>query len=102
QNDTQALPQMPQIDLAQIGPVDFNETAVIAIDGLKQASDRGFAGAAAADHADHRGFRYFESHLIKGGYLTATIMEGDVTKADGTREAGPHATGGRIHLQRPV
>src|ERR1700720_2308735 len=40
QHDPEALPQMPQIDLAQIRPVDLQEPAVVAVDPLQEARDR--------------------------------------------------------------
>ena len=57
QHHTEALPQMPKIDLAQIGAVDFYEAAIVAIDPLQQAGDRGLARAAAADDAEHGALR---------------------------------------------
>ena len=53
QHHTEALPQMAEIDFAQIGAVNFYEAAVVAIDPLQQAGDGGLARAAAADDTEH-------------------------------------------------
>ena len=54
QHDAEALAQMAQIDLAQIRPVDLHRARIVAVDTHEQAGDRGFAGARAADQAEHR------------------------------------------------
>ena len=53
QDHAEALPQVPKVDLAQIGAVDLQVAAVVAVDALQQAGDGGLAGAAAADDPEH-------------------------------------------------
>ena len=58
QHHAEALPQMPEVDLAQIRAVNFMKPLIVAIDALQQAGDGGFAGATAPDDAQHRARRY--------------------------------------------
>ena len=48
QHDAEALAQVAQVDLAQIGAVDLHIAGVVAVDALQQAGDGRLAGAATA------------------------------------------------------
>ena len=91
QHHAEALAQMPQVDLAQIGAVDLQEAAVVAVDALQQAGDGGLAGAAAADDAEHGAGGNREADPVERRRLGAGIGEGDVLEADGAGEFRPQA-----------
>ena len=98
----EAAAQMRQIDLAQIGAVDLEVAAVLAIDALKQARDGRFARAAAADEAEHGARRNLEGDAVKGGDLGPRIGEGEVLECDRAFEFRPQARAHRGRFGRVV
>ena len=101
-NHTEVLAQMPQVDLAQIRPVDLQEASVIAVDPLQQAGDRGLARAAAPDDAQQSACGDCEAHPVKRRHLGAEIGEGDVLEADGAEEFRSQADCAGNRLDRTV
>src|ERR1700730_9568306 len=91
QHDAEALAQMPQVDLAQIRPVDPHRARIVAVDPHEQAGDRGLTGARAADQAEHRARRDGETDLVERRGLRAFIFEGHIFEADRTLEFRPQA-----------
>src|SRR5580704_3729099 len=102
QYDAEALPQMPQINFAQIGPVDLQKPAIVAVDPLQQPGDRRLARAALADNAEHRPSRDRKAQPRQCRDLGAGIGERDILKADRAGKFGPQSARGRVDLQGPV
>src|SRR5271167_4315297 len=86
QDNAEALPKMAEVDLAQIGAVELQEPAVVAIDALQEASHRGLAGAAPSDDAERGARGHGEAHPVERRHLRAAIGEGNVLEGDAAEE----------------
>ena len=80
QHDTEALPQMAQVDLAQVAAVDLQEARIVAVDALQQAGDGRFPEPERPTMPHYR--LGPECDAVSAPALGAAIREGRIVEAD--------------------
>ena len=93
---------MRQINLPQIGTIDFDGAFIVAVDALQQSGDGGFAGAAAADQPKHGAGGDFEAHLFQRRVLRAGIGEGDILEGNRAFKFWPQPGAGGHGFRRDI